>query len=440
MVAAHPERLGPPPVTTFTLDYPPRDAAAAPAARAAGRRLAFLLKDLNGGGVQRMTLAVVRECAERGHAVDLLVMRSEGVLGTKVPAAVRLVPLRRGHSLAARAKALAADPLALPALALPVLLPRRTDWTLAYLGDLAVYLRREAPDALLTATPRLNLVSVWARRLAGTRMRVLLSERTEPSKDFGRGPNWRKRFLPRLMRRTYAQAEAVVAVSNGVADDLARLTGLPRARIRTVYNPVVGPDLARMAAEPVGHRWFRPGEPPVILGAGRLSEQKDFPTLVRAFARLQRGGRVVRLVILGTAAQPKLMAERVAELKGLAESLGAGGEVDLPGYAENPFAYMARSAVFAMSSAWEGFGNVLVEAMACGCPVVSTDCPSGPAEILEGGRYGPLVPVGDDAALALALARVLDAPPPSEVLKARAGEFTVGRATDAYLEALFGRG
>jgi glycosyltransferase involved in cell wall biosynthesis len=429
-------------VSTALAPSPPSRDAAPPAARTR-LRLAFLIKDLNGGGVQRMTLAVARECAERGHAVDLLVMRPEGVLREKVPAGVRLVPLRRGRALAARARALAADPLGLPALALPVLLPRRTDWTLAYLGSVADRLRREVPDALLTATPRLNLVAVWARRLAAVPTRVLLSERTEPSQDLGPGgggENWRKRHLPRLMRRAYGQAEAVVAVSNGVADDLARLTGLPRGRILTVYNPVVGPDLARMAAAPPDHPWFRPGEPPVILGAGRLSEQKDFPTLVRAFARLRREGRAVRLVILGTAARPELMAERVAELKGLAAELGAGGGVDLPGYAENPFAYMARSAVFAMSSAWEGFGNVLVEAMACGCPVVSTDCPSGPAEILDGGRYGPLVPVGDDAALAEALGRVLEAPLPVDVLKARAGEFTVGRATDAYLEALFGRG
>jgi glycosyltransferase involved in cell wall biosynthesis len=240
------------------------------------------------------------------------------------------------------------------------------------------------------------------------------------------------------MRRTYAQAEAIVAVSNGVADDLARLTGLPRERVRTVYNPVVGPELARLAAEPVDHPWFRPGQSsPVVLGAGRLSGQKDFPTLVRAFARL-RATMPARLVILGSASTPELTAKRAGELRALAAEKGLVEEVDLPGFVPNPYAYMARSALFVLSSAFEGFGNVLVEAMATGCPVVSTDCPSGPAEILDGGRHGPLVPVGDDAALAAAMARTLAAPPDPAALRRRAAEFTPERATDAYLEALFG--
>ena len=177
----------------------------------------------------------------------------------------------------------------------------------------------------------------------------------------------------------------------------------------------------------------------MVLGTGRLSAQKDFPTLVRAFAGL-RAQTSARLVILGAASTPERTAERAAELRALAEGLGVGADVDLPGFVPNPYAYMARSAVFALSSAFEGFGNVLVEAMACGCPVVSTDCPSGPAEILAGGAYGPLVPVGDDAALAAALARVLAAPPDRAALRRRAAEFTPERATDAYLEALFGDG
>jgi glycosyltransferase involved in cell wall biosynthesis len=359
-------------------------------------------------------------------------------LADALPPTARLVePERRSLALGRVLPALA-DPAAIPWLLLPVVAARRPDWTLAYLTGIERYLARERPDALLTATPRLNLLAVWARRLAGVPTRLLLSERIAPSQDFGSGPKFRRRFLPPLMRRTYAQADALVAVSDGVADDLASLTGLPRDRIRTVYNPVVGPELAGLAAEPLDHPWFRPGEPPVVLGAGRLSEQKDFPTLLRAFARL-RAGRPARLVILGAANKPEVTAERLAELRGLAEDLGVAADVDLPGFVANPYAYMARAAVFALSSAWEGFGNALAEAMACGCPVVSTDCPSGPAEILEHGRHGPLVPVGDDAALALAIARTLDDPPTADALRRRAAAFTVDGTTDAYLEALFGR-
>jgi len=416
---------------------------AAPDARPAGRgagpryRLAFLLDSLEGGGVQRMTLAIARCCRERGHAVDLLVCEARGRLHGSIPDGVRLVELARSNPLLARALPARADPAALPALALAVVLPRKAHWTQAHLRALAHHLRRKRPDALLAATPRLNLLAAWARRLAGGRIRLLVSERTAPTQNLGRCDKWRKRLvLPGLMRRAYGQADAVVAVSDGVADDLARVTGLPRGRIRTIHNPVVGPELDALSREPVAHPWLAPGEPPVVLSAARLTVQKDLPTLLRAFALL-RARRAVRLLILGDLPTPERTEASIGELRGLAERLGVGADVELPGFVANPYAWMARASLFALSSAWEGFGNVLVEAMACGCPVVSTDCPSGPAEILNGGRYGPLVRVGDAEALAGAMARTLDAPPDPAVLGRRAGEFTVARAADAYLEALF---
>ena len=403
-------------------------------------RVAFLLDSLEGGGVQRMTLALARELAARGHAVDLLVCRAEGSLLGAVPDGVRLVLLPA--QAAARAPAAAArDAARQPARARPAcVLLARPHWTLRHLSALLRHLARERPAALLAATPRLNLLAAWACRLAGGRIRVLVSERTAPTQNLGSGDKWRKRaLLPGLMRRAYGQADAVVAVSDGVADDLARVTGLPRGRIRTIYNPVVGPELDALSREPVAHPWLAPGQPPVVLSVARLTVQKDLPTLLRAFALL-RAGRAARLLILGDLPTPERTEAKIAELRGLAERLGVGAEVELPGFVANPYAWMARASLFALSSAWEGFGNVLVEAMACGCPVVSTDCPSGPAEILGGGRYGPLVPVGDAEALAAAMARVLDAPPDPAILRRRAGEFTVGRAADAYLEALFCHG
>ena len=432
--------------------HPPRSSRAVGAARVAPssarprapgagsrHRLAFLLDSLEAGGVQRMTLAIARCCRDRGHAVDLLVCRMEGPLSASIPDGVRLIGLAGGGPLLARTLPIRADPAALPALALAILLPPGAHWTQAHLRALARYLRRKRPDALLAGTPRLNLLAVWARRLAGTRTRVLVSERTAPTQNLARGDKWRKRaLLPGLMRRGYGQADAVVAVSDGVADDLARLTGLPRAAIRTVHNPVVGPELDALSREPVHHPWLLPGEPPVVLSVVRLTEQKDLPTLLRAFALL-RAGRAARLLILGDLPTPERTEARIAELRDLAYRLGVAADVELPGFVANPYAWMARARLFVLSSRYEGFANVLVEAMACGCPVVSTDCPSGPAEILDRGRYGPLVPVGDAAALAEAMARVLDAPPDPAVLRRRAGEFTVGRAADAYLEALFGQ-
>jgi glycosyltransferase involved in cell wall biosynthesis len=171
------------------------------------------------------------------------------------------------------------------------------------------------------------------------------------------------------------------------------------------------------------------------MGAGRLVRQKDFPTLVRAFAQARRR-RPLRLLIAGGADNPARTAERQAELATLAGELGVAGDVELPGHVANPVALMARAGVFALSSAWEGFGNVLVEALACGTPVVSTDCPSGPAEILAGGRFGRLVPVADPAAMAAAIEATLAAPPDPGPLRARAQDFSAERAADAYLALL----
>jgi glycosyltransferase involved in cell wall biosynthesis len=210
---------------------------------------------------------------------------------------------------------------------------------------------------------------------------------------------------------------------------------LNRAAISVVYNPVVGPEIARHAEAPLDHPWFSLGQPPVVLAAGRLSEQKDFATLLRAFAVL-RGRRPARLVVLGGTPDPRRTAARIAGLADLARSLNVAEDVALPGAEPNPFRFMARAAVFALSSAWEGFGNVLVEAMACGCPVVSTDCPSGPAEILDRGRFGPLVHVGDSTGMAAAIERMIDMPTPKEVLTRRAAEFSLERAADGYLRHL----
>jgi glycosyltransferase involved in cell wall biosynthesis len=216
-----------------------------------------------------------------------------------------------------------------------------------------------------------------------------------------------------------------------VAQDLSTATGIPRERISTIYNPVVPPELLTRAKAPLEHPWFEPDSPPVLLGVGRLSAQKDFPTLLRAFARVRRL-RPARLIILGEGKRPGYRPELLA----LARELGVGEDVQLPGFAENPYAYMARASVFVMSSAWEGLPSVLVEALACGCPVVSTDCPSGPREILQGGRYGRLVPVGDAEALAKAILATLDAPPDGEMLRTRGAEFSVGASTQRYLDVL----
>jgi glycosyltransferase involved in cell wall biosynthesis len=282
---------------------------------------------------------------------------------------------------------------------------------------------------MLAALNFTNLTALWARRLAGVPTRLVVSERNTLSVRAARGAR-RLRRLPRLARHFYPWADALAAVSDGVADDLARVLGVPRKDICTTWNPVVTPDIERRAAEALDHPWFQPGEPPVVLAAGKLKRQKDFATLLEAFALL-RARRPARLVILGEGPERP-------RLESLVATLGVAGDVALPGFVANPFAYMARSAVFALSSAWEGLPGVLIQALACGCPVVSTDCPSGPSEVLDAGVYGPLVPVGDAPALARALESVIEAPPPRERLRQRARLFSADRSASRYLALLEG--
>jgi glycosyltransferase involved in cell wall biosynthesis len=237
-----------------------------------------------------------------------------------------------------------------------------------------------------------------------------------------------------VIGRTYRLADAVVAVSNGVADDLAAFIGLPRDRIQTIYNPVVPANIEELASEPVSHPWFLPGGPPVVMGAGRLRQEKDFPTLVCAFARVRKE-RPARLVIFGESGYDSDPAWEALLMK-LAGELGVADDVSLLGWTANLFAYMARAAVFVLSSRWEGLSNVLIEAMACGCPVVSTDCPSGPREILDGGRFGRLVPVGDDLAMAHAIHATLASHPNRQILQDRAACFSTDGQVKPYLELL----
>jgi glycosyltransferase involved in cell wall biosynthesis len=228
----------------------------------------------------------------------------------------------------------------------------------------------------------------------------------------------------------YPSADRIIAVSDGVAEDLAKTARLPRERITTVYNPAVSPSLELKAKDVLDHPWFQPGEPPVILAVGRFTSVKGFDALIRAFAGL-KGRSHARLMILGEG------RERTA-LERLVRDCGLAQDVAMPGFVRNPYRYMARAKAFVVSSRYEGLSMVLIEALACGCPVVSTDCPSGPREVLEGGKYGPLVPVGDVSALTNAMARVLARPPPAERLRRRAQDFYVDRVVERYEKICFG--
>jgi glycosyltransferase involved in cell wall biosynthesis len=391
---------------------------------------------LEGGGAQKSTLTLAGALAARGHAVELLVCRPRGALQDQVAPEVEVVALDRSSVWSARMLALRSDPARFGAILGGIVLAPRPSSTLGYLESLAAALQARRPYALYAANTHRNLEALFARRLAGVDTRIVVTERNA-FHDGHLQRGWSGQFLPGLVRRMYGQAEAIVAVSDGVADELAAWSGLPRAQIVTIYNPVVTDELIAGQSKPVDHPWFHPGMPPVLMSAGRFGRAKDHPTLIRAFALVRRA-RPARLVIFGQGKNEAKTAKSVAALQALAGELGVADDVAFPGFVANPFAYMARAAVFALSSINEGLPGVLIQAMACGCPVVSTDCPSGPAEILAGGRYGRLVPPGDDAALAAAILATLDAPPAAVTLRERAGFFSVERAVAQYERVMLG--
>lgn len=339
-----------------------------PAPSGNGCRLAVFTANMGGGGAERAMLKLAGGMAGRGYQVDLVLSRAEGHYLKEVSRAVRIVDLDASRVLAS-------------------------------LPGVIRYLRRERPVAMLTSLNHVNIVAIWARRLARVPTRLVVNEQNTLSFETRNSPRRRHRLVPRLVRRFYPWADRVVAVSRGAADDLVRAGRLRPDLVEVVHNPIITPEVREMAAEPLEHPWFEPGADPVVLAVGRFTKQKDFPTLIRAIALVRRE-RPARLMILGDGPDR-------AELEALVAELGLGDAVDLPGWVLNPYPYMVRAATFVLSSRWEGLPSVLIEALYCGPPVVATDCPSGPVEILAGGEHGLLVPVGDVDVLAKGIGAAL---------------------------------
>ncbi|MDF1585260.1 glycosyltransferase [Marinimicrococcus flavescens] len=393
-------------------------------------RLAFLVGNLRGGGVQRITVILANAMAARGYRVDLVSGEAEGELCEQVDSRVRIVPLARSSYFPARLAALRADWGGAFRMLRPLFSGQNDSTTIHFFPALAAYLREERPASLFAATPFMNIEAVLARKLAGVPTRVVVSERTHFTASKSKKAR-RSQVLAPVMRRAYLAADAITAVSHGVAEDLASSLDIPREAVTVLHNPTLTPDFRERVAQPLDHPWFRPGEPPVLLGVGRVAFQKDFPTLVRAFAAVRKRGTACRLVIVGR-------YKKTDGIMNLAEELGVREHVDLVGFQPNPLPWMREARLLVLSSRFEGFPNVLLEALACGTPIVSTDCPSGPREILEEGEYGALVPVGDDAAMAEAIAAALDRPRDPERLRAHAAKFDHRSAIDRYLEVLLG--
>jgi glycosyltransferase involved in cell wall biosynthesis len=356
---------------------------------------------LGDGGADRVTVTLLEHLDRARFTPTLVLMRRTGPLADRVPADVEVI------ELGSRRLALAA-----PALARAI--------------------RARAPDVVMCTAAGANIVAVAAHRLARSRARLVLSERSALRRP---GRELRDRFVIPLKRRLYPMADLVTAVSDGVARDLRDQLALPADRVRVVHNPLIGDDLQALMAERVDHPWAHDRSRPLVVAVGRLTEVKDYPTMLRAFVELRTRHRA-RLVVLG-------QGERLGSLQRLAAELGLVDDLAFVGFDPNPFRWMARATLLVQSSLAEGLPGTLVQSMACGTPVVATDCDHGPREVVRDGVDGFLVAVGDSSALAERAGRLLA----DDTLRARMSDaagragalYTVAAAMARYEAALDGR-
>lgn len=357
--------------------------------------ITLFLPSVEGGGAERVFVQLANEFAQLGFSVEFVLACARGPYLSEISEQVRIVDLRASG-------------------------------VLRCLPGLVRYLRSRRPAVILSGLDHANIVAALARSLAGRTTRCVVSTRSVPTAVYCADRTLRRWMTLQISRLTYRLADQVIANSEGVAADLARSLGISNGKLTVIYNPLDLEGIDTSSRLPAEHPWLMPESAPVVLSVGSLAVLKDFQTLIRAFA-LVRSARECRLVILGEG------PER-AKLQSMIEQLNLRNDACLPGFVSNPFAWMRRAGVFVSSSLTEGCPNALMQALACDTAVVSTDSFGGSAEILQGGKWGRLVPIGDAEAMAAAISAALDSPRPNS--RQRANDFALREIAQQYLRAL----
>lgn len=355
-------------------------------------KVTLFIGDLSIGGAERVTVNLANQLAENGYQVEVVVVSRQGELVTDLVSDVQFTVL-------------------------PV---DRMRWAVI---PLVKHLRSSQPDIVISLLTPANIIMILSVKLSMISPQIIV---TEHGKKFDEDSVLTQRDLAKYL---YKYADNIVGVSKGVSQDVIKWANVDSNKVTTIYNPTISEELI-LGDSPIPSLLdSQENNSKTILSAGRHVEQKDFQTLIHSFAKLSSDYDNMQLVILG---EGKL----TTEYKHLSNELGIQEKVIFPGFVDDPFQYMRHADVFALSSRWEGLSLVLIEAMACGTPVISTDCPSGPAEVLKNGEYGELVPVGDSEAMKNALKNTLENPLSAEKLRERARDFSIERSTKQY-EGIF---
>ena len=357
--------------------------------------IVFLLPDLKGGGAQKMIINMANEFAARGSDVTLITLGSAGQYRDHIESNVRYINFDKKR------------------VALSFFELRRE-------------LLRINADIVLSALFHVNVMALLVKALTPhINSRFIITERNAFTARIKGSTKWIDKLYPFLVKHLYKRADKVIGISKGVTADITHAANLSPAQTATIYNPVITDKSKVRLNESLNDPHMETLSHPRLITSGRLVPQKDYPTLLKAFQEVLRRQPDATLTILGD-------GPNLPEVEALAHEFSLTDNIYMPGFVNNPLAYMKHADVFVISSRWEGFCNVIVEALYCGLPIVATDCPSGPAEILEDGKYGHLTTVDDAYALADAVLDALENKVDLDAQKARANQFTVAKICDTY--------